>query len=239
MAIYKIADIIIDIVAITEYTKRHLLPYKCSEQPADMKINLSLEDIDKEISLSGVYDKSICEFTAIFRKLCHKATNEFNTIFLHSSAIEYDGKAYLFLALPGTGKTTHTLMWKKAFNDNMKIINGDKPLLRNIDGKIYVYGTPWQGKEDFGENTKAELGGIFILKRGKKNRVSKISAIEAFPHIINATLKPEDKYEAYKLLDFLNDIYSKAFIYQLECNISTESAYVAKNAIVNGVTNDN
>ena len=38
---------------------------------------------------------------------------KFNGVMLHASCVEYNGKAYLFSARSGTGKSTHTHLWLK------------------------------------------------------------------------------------------------------------------------------
>ena len=74
---------------------------------------------------------------------------------LHSSAVVVDGYAYLFSADSGTGKSTHTGLWKQHFGDRAYIINDDKPAIRKVDGEWYVFGTPWSGKTDTSVNPRA------------------------------------------------------------------------------------
>ncbi len=73
---------------------------------------------------------------------------DFDGIRLHSSAVVVDGRAYLFSATSGTGKSTHTGLWLELFGDKAYIINDDKPAVRLRDGVWYAYGTPWSGKHD-------------------------------------------------------------------------------------------
>ena len=72
---------------------------------------------------------------------------KYGGIMIHSSAVEVDGKAYLFSAPCGTGKSTHTKQWQKYFGaDQAIIINDDKPVLRRLEDGWYAYGTPLVGK---------------------------------------------------------------------------------------------
>ena len=62
----------------------------------------------------------------------------------------------------------------------MKVINGDKPLLFVPEkGDIWVYPSPWNGKEGFGNPLKAPLGGIICLEQGGLNQFHQLDAGEA------------------------------------------------------------
>ena len=96
----------------------------------------------------------------------------FDGMLLHSSAVVMGGEAYLFSAPCGTGKSTHTALWRKVFGeDRAVILNDDKPALRLEDGVWYAYGTPWSGKTDQNLNIKVPLKGICILTRSEENHI--------------------------------------------------------------------
>lgn len=61
---------------------------------------------------------------------------------VHSSAIKYNDKCYLFSADSGVGKSTHTSLWHKVYGDKVQIINDDKPIIRLENNKLIVYGSP-------------------------------------------------------------------------------------------------
>lgn len=67
----------------------------------------------------------------------------FGGLMVHSSCVVVDGRAYLFSAPSGTGKSTHTALWLKKLGDRAFILNDDKPAVRYEDGTFYAYGTPW------------------------------------------------------------------------------------------------
>ena len=98
----------------------------------------------------------------------------------HGVAFLWRGRAYLFTAPSGTGKSTQYVLWKEILGDDMRIINGDKPILRlEQDGTIWVHPSPWQGKEDMGRQECGKLGGVILLEQGTENAVCPISAAEA------------------------------------------------------------
>ena len=67
---------------------------------------------------------------------------------LHGSAIAYDNQGIVFSANSGTGKSTHSNLWKKRFGSKVTIVNDDKPAIRFYDGIPYIFGTPWSGKSE-------------------------------------------------------------------------------------------
>ena len=108
---------------------------------------------------------------------------------LHSSAVELDGKAYLFSGPCGMGKSTHTGLWRQVFGDRAVVFNDDKPALRKIDGVWYAYGTPWCGKDGINVNTKVPLAGICFLRRGQENVIRRLDALEASTYLISQTMR--------------------------------------------------
>lgn len=147
---------------------------------------------------------------------------------VHSSAVVVDGYAYLFSADSGTGKSTHTGLWVEHFKDRAFIINDDKPALRKMDGKWYVYGTPWSGKTDMNVNTKAELGGIVFLERAKENWIADMSPVEAVPKLIAQTTRKLYKESNMDLLlKNINELLCEVPLYKMGCNISDEAVVTA------------
>ena len=79
-----------------------------------------------------------------------------------------DGQAVLFTAKSGTGKSTHTKLWRDLFGERAVMVNDDKPLLRILKDGVLVCGTPWDGKHRLSTNCALPLKAICILERGKK-----------------------------------------------------------------------
>ena len=149
---------------------------------------------------------------------------EHNGCVLHSSAVAVDGKAYLFSAHSGTGKSTHTSLWLDYFKDKAVIVNDDKPCIREVDGELYVYGTPWSGKYDISVNDKFKLKAITFICRSDENWIRETSRVEAISLFLTQTYKPRDKEHMDLLLNMIDKIFSKIKIYRMGCNISEEAA---------------
>mgnify|MGYP002518978495 FL=1 len=141
-----------------------------------------------------------------------------------------DGKAYLFSAASGTGKSTHTQLWLKRFPGSF-ILNDDKPAIRITEDGIFAYGTPFSGKTDLNVNTGVPIGGICVLQRGETNHIEKITVEEALFNILNQTVRPYNEEEMDKLLKTLDKVIENVPVYRLSCNMELEAAEVAYNGM--------
>lgn len=156
---------------------------------------------------------------------------KFNGVMLHASCVEYEGKAYLFSARSGTGKSTHTHLWLK-YLDGARIINDDKPAIRCIDGEYYAYGTPWSGKTNESVNIGVPIAGITFLSRGE-NSIKRIPPIKALKPFMDQTVRPYDKTLMSKMLETLNGILTDIPIYEMSCDMSKDAVLTAYNAMKN------
>ena len=155
-------------------------------------------------------------------------------IMLHSSAVVVDGRAYLFSAPCGTGKSTHTKLWLKRFGSRAYILNDDKPALRLENGVWYAYGTPWSGKYDISSNCRAELAGIAVLERGESNKIAPFGGVDAIRSILNQMVRPPDSVSRGKVLELTDELVKKVPIWKLTCNMEPEAAAVAYKGMSGG-----
>lgn len=232
---YLIANLIVDIDAACDRLLRLGTPYESNAcGKADIEIIISDEKMDNLAKKHPHLTKDEVAYLAIGTVFYIKV-GAFGGILVHSSCIKYKDKAYLFTADSGTGKSTHTSLWKKVFGNEVEYINDDKPVLREIDGVWYAFGTPWSGKTDLNSNISAPVGGIVFLNRGDKNTIRKLSPSkdEVAPKFMKQTVKPTD----IKNIDFLyknaDNLLGKVPLYELFCNISEEAVWTAHNCIVN------
>lgn len=209
MQVYKIAEILFSIEPQGSVLKAFLAPYKITADEATAPI-VQIPSFPEET-----------EITDTLRQLSLQLLYHFDGIFLHGAVVLYEGKAWLFTAPPGTGKTTHVQLWQQKLGSRMQILNGDKPLLRLSGDSITVYGSPWRGKEQLGFNGSAPLGGIYILRRSTENTVSGIDRIQALAELLGATVYPADEAGTDKLLSFLQKLTDRVPIRLLHCRPDT------------------
>lgn len=228
-----IADLQVDIECRYETLLKQTVPYEQGADlslPADIIVELSEADIDGGINKYKNLSRNDIEYVYSGTRF-YKDLLAFDGMMVHSSAVVKNGYAYLFSADPGTGKSTHTSLWLKAFGDDAFIINDDKPALRIIDGQVYVYGTPFSGKTDLNVNTRAKLGGICFLERSEENWIKPITGAEAIMLILRQTLHRLDNEQMPKMLELLDKILSTAPLYRMGCNISEAAAQLAYNTM--------
>lgn len=153
---------------------------------------------------------------------------DFSGFQLHASAIALDGRAYLFSAESGTGKSTHTEKWCRLFG--AKYINDDKPALRLTDGVWMAYGTPWSGKHDISSPVGYPIGGIAFLERGE-NIINRLSPAQALPLIMAQTLKqlPEERMDLK--LELLDSLLRQVPVWKLSCRNNDDAAYTSMQAM--------
>lgn len=230
--VYKIADFSFDIKNISEQAQQSFAGYLCTDcDLVDAEICVTNADIAYEaeqsrLELNSEMCWNECENLAVHRKVAAFLLSK-DAFLMHGAVIEYEGKGYLFTAKSGTGKTTHIRLWRKLFGeDKVTIVNGDKPILRVLDGKVCAYGTPWCGKEGYNTNTCVELCGICIVHRAAGNSIQRISAEEALPQLFSQVMIT-DSADLAKQLELLDTLVSQVPLYHLNCNMDPDAARVA------------
>ena len=228
----RIADIDVCIKNKYEYVEKLCGDYITDTQSVQLSIEISEEMIDRELELATVtasrgYAEGIC----IYREICKHLPVEFDAYFLHSAVIEYEGRGYAFSAKSGTGKSTHIKLWRKRFGEEVHIVNGDKPIIRCVDGVLYAYGTPWCGKEGWQNNTKVPLSALCFIERAEKNTIRQMMPDEALMRIFHQILTPEDMDTLDAMAPLLEKTLADVPCYVLGCTPDVEAADVAYNGM--------
>ncbi len=95
---------------------------------------------------------------------------------LHSAGLLKNGKVYLFLGKSGAGKST---LSKLAAAAGVEVVSDEINLLRFEKGRFRVHGSPFWGEmRSDGRQGNWPLGGIFLLRKAKVNRLSEATAGE-------------------------------------------------------------
>lgn len=230
---YLIAELVTEIEPKYDNLRNLAKPF---EYYGNKKTDISLSVTDEEIQSllkRMVPDTTIgaAEEFSYAGKFCRSIIKH-NAMLIHSSAIEYKGKAYLFSADSGVGKSTHTSLWRKAFGKEVKMINDDKPIVRIIDGKAIVYGTPFDGGSGIANNISAPLGAVVFIERGESNSIRKAETPEIIKKLYFSTAHFVSRDTADKMLTNFENLLSCSDFYILTCNMDISAAYTARNEIV-------
>ena len=167
------------------------------------------------------------EINALYRDIPKILIKE-NVILLHGVLICIEQRGYIFTAPSGTGKSTHVGLCKKVFGDKVKIINGDKPLLKLSEKGVFAYGSPWKGKEKIGSNESVKLSGICYLQRGNQNSIEQVEFnAKSLTWLLEQSQIKGLEYSITDRLRWFKSAAKYVTLYNLKCNISDESAKVA------------
>ena len=206
-------------------------------EPPDLSVTILPEDIAferqkaaREDALEGLPVRNLpdelLEITALQRKIAEEFFSR-DILLFHGSVVAVDGVSYLFTAKSGTGKSTHTRLWREVFGDRAIMVNDDKPFLQITENGVTVHGSPWNGKHRLGQNISLPLKAICILSRGADNQIQAISPKEALPMLMQQSQRPMDRRKLPLYLDLIDRLSSRVDFYHMHCNMDTEAARLA------------
>lgn len=158
---------------------------------------------------SGVYG---CAMIALYGNLIRR-----DTLVMHGSMIELNGRAVVFTGPSGIGKTTQAQLWQE--HRSADIVNGDMTFIhKDSDGNFYAYGSPWHGSSEYCLNRKLPLAAIISLSQSDECKTSKISGLEMLKNILPEVMLP-DWFDGCKCLGIgtLDSLLNAVPVYQLEC----------------------
>ena len=196
-------------------------------------VKTTLEDILHEEEISDCKTRPYrYELACAFRYLANQLYEK-DACVLHSCFVKVADKGIAFTARSGTGKTTHMGLWQKMLGDSMEIINGDKPVVRFIDGIPYGYGTPWNGKEKLGGTGRAPLTDICLIERSETNETVPMSKEEGLMLLMQQIYMPETTEAVSKTMELIGQIVDRCNFWRIKCNMEPDAATTAYNAIFN------
>lgn len=235
----KIAGITGMVDCLFDSTPYYLGRY-ASNDPADFSIAITREDLERErrfrdeealvegMKLRQVTDPFL-ERLAIQRKFAEELMNR-QILMVHGSAVAVDGIGYVFTAACGTGKSTHTRLWRQVFGDRAVMINDDKPFIRLLPEGAVICGSPWSGKHGLDTNMEVPLGGICLLERGAENRIDPLSGgdLPALIRNLRWFMEPE-RIAGFDSL--AEQLMNQVNLWHLRCNMNAAAALISYNAM--------
>lgn len=215
-----------------EFSDRLTADYRSLADSTDFSVSVSDEDIASEAEKSDVrYPVGYLESIALYRKIAEKLPY-YDAVVFHGAVIAHEGRAYAFTARSGVGKTTHIRLWLDLFGEDVHILNGDKPILRVIDGVVYASGTPWRGKEGYGVPEMLPLSAIAFIDRAEEPSAEEITPSMALTRLASQMYVPNEPRAAALSLSVLNKIISGVKLFEVKANMKPESAEVSFGALV-------
>lgn len=134
-------------------------------------------------------------------------------VMLHACGIDDRGCGYLFLGNSGHGKSTIARLWSE---NKATVLNDDRIIIREKNGEILMYGTPWPG--DFKEvlSKALPIRKLFFLRHGEKNSTVPKNGAEAVLMLLTRCFPPLwDKKGMEYTIDFCHRLVNKIPCYEL------------------------
>lgn len=236
----EIAGVVIGVQPIFQSTREYCRPYLTDKEPNQF-IHVSMDKLvaeqlilEREAVEQGIkprkFKDPFLERATIQRQTADYLIN-CNALMLHGSTVAVDGRAYLFTAPCGTGKSTHTRLWRTLFEDRAMMVNDDKPFLRVVDDAVYACGSPWCGKHGLASNVCIPLQGICILSRGRDNLIQKTDSITVMEILRQQAHTPADPDLLNRSYDLIDAIVNRVPLWQMQCNMNLEAARLSYDAM--------
>lgn len=229
--VMEIAGAVFAVRALYESTRDYCRAYWSSGEPEHW-VTVSQEDLAEEQRLLDVeadeeglmrrrFSGPFLERAVIQRRVAEALLTR-ETIMMHGSTVAVDGEAFLFTAACGTGKSTHTRLWREVFGARAVMVNDDKPFLRVERDRVLAFGSPWTGKHGLGENVCVPLKGICILKRGTENRIRRVDGRAQLEML---------KHQAFEADALVERLVQLVPVWEMECTKDPEAAVVSYEAM--------
>jgi len=236
----QLSDQIIKIQRSDPKLIKYFHEYLC-DGPGDIQVYVHSEDIAferkksiQEDVLEGMLPRELSDeyltFIAIQRKITEVIISR-NILLFHGSVVAVDGTAYLFTAKSGTGKSTHTRLWREMFGDRAVMVNDDKPFLQLTDHGVIAHGSPWNGKHRLGSNISVPLKAICILERSPENWIKPITAAQALPMLFQQSQRPQNPANMPKYMELIDKLANGVEFYRMGCNMDPEAALISYEAM--------
>ena len=234
----EIAGQVAAVASLFESTPHHFSKYltqrdadfSITVQPADLRFEQ--EDADAEAAEEGFRQRNFpdpfLERAVIQRKFAEHLMEQ-DILLLHGSTLALDGQGYLFTARSGTGKSTHTRLWRDMFGERVQMVNDDKPFAQLTSDGVTVWGSPWSGKHGLDTNIGVPLAGICLLERGWENVIRRAEPADVKELLKGFRPQTQQQADAYGAL--LDQLLQRVNLWQMCCTKDPEAARVAFEAM--------
>ncbi len=238
--VMEIAGAVVGVEPMFQSTREYCRPYLTVKEP-ELFVKVSTEDLvfeqkmfEQEALEEGLkirkFTEPFLERATIQRKVADYLLNR-NTLMLHGSTVSVGGNAYLFTAPCGTGKSTHTRLWRELFGQRATMVNDDKPFLEITSSGVLAYGSPWSGKHGLASNICVPLKGVCLLHRGQENVIRRMDGKQLVDFLSHQAHIPTNVALAEKAHSLVKMLVETVPLWEMYCNKEPDAAIVAYNAM--------
>ncbi|MBQ8307114.1 MAG: hypothetical protein IJX90_12965 [Blautia sp.] len=242
----RLADVPIRVTVENLETKISCQNYMILDDAATPAFSVTVTEQDrirewKELLQTGVHDPAYVnqlpghyfETCALHRLIAEQLLYH-DTVMFHGSCVVMEGRAYIFTGKSGSGKSTHTSLWCRAFKEKAFILNDDKPFLKLDGSRVMAFGSPWDGKSRKNRNTSAPVQGICILEKDTSDHIRRTSLSEEFTALTYQTFRPLEERNFDRSVTLFRKIMSCIPLYRMGSTISLNAPVVSWKAMQNG-----
>ena len=236
--VMDIAGFAIGVESLFETTRVYCREYWTDREP-EFFVTVKREDLAREQEFLNAeadeeglkrrkFPEPFLERSVIQRQVAEHLLDR-DVLLMHGSTVAVDGRAYLFTAACGTGKSTHTRLWREVFGDRAVMVNDDKPFLKLTENGVIACGAPWTGKHGIGSNISVPLGGICILRRGPENVIRRADREQVEDFLLHQIFQCEGREVLTKAL--ADRLLSSVPLWEMECTRDPKAAVVSYGAM--------
>ena len=205
---------------------------RLDNKPATLfHIDLKTHDIVSNIVCQSALDISLLRFGLWM--MFGVVLSENSAIAIHSSVIVSRERGVLFLGESGTGKSTHTRLWRENI-EGATLLNDDSPIVRIVDGEALVFGSPWSGKTPCYKNLSYPIAGFCRLSQAPHNLIRRLHPLAAIGALLPSCPPAfaHDDYLQDGICSTLGALLKQVGVYHLECLPDKAAAELSFNTII-------
>ena len=211
MITYRLADLAVCFCHTYPPRPASLCDYRTDEAPlfscevSEGEIERMMRELSALRGKNEAISPAFCETFALYLALAEQLPL-YGGFMLHAVLLSIDGEGVAILAPSGVGKSTLATNLMRLCPAHVRIINGDKPLVRLADGIFFGYGTPFCGKEGWYEKSAVPIKRLIFLRRADEDSVVPMRRDEAFPRLYEAVHPPKKPEALTRLPALLSDL---------------------------------
>lgn len=206
-------------------TKKYFEKFICKEDSDGefLTVTDDLWERHRNVAEASISD-SYTEFYALLG-ITSRALLKYGKCLFHGVAFLWHEKAWIITAPSGTGKTTQFRLWEKLFGDELELINGDKPIIEcREDESVWIYPSPWNGKENLSGTKTGKLAGIIYLEQSDRNEISRMDIRSSMIPIYRQFLYYGDYEEEIRAVGHMEDVILRNIPIWKLCNLGDEAS---------------
>lgn len=221
-------DVVVDLLPSGgyQYIEKDLGKHECS------LLETNVDFSQCRCALKGTREQRMYGLNSAMMLAYAFSASKRQTLMMHASVVCCDGKAFPFIAKSGTGKSTHTSLWMKHI-PGCELLNDDMPIIHIVDGRPYVYGSPWSGKTPCYRPRRMPLGAVTRIDRAPSNSIERLTPAEAFASLLPSCSQMKwDKRIYDAVCDNITKVVETTKIYTLHCLPDKEAALLCHKTLM-------